>query len=119
VDRPSRLHVEKPWGSFDQYALNEACTVKILTCAPGKKLSLQKHSKRDELWIALDEGAFIELDGRIIWPAKGEEIWLPCGSTHRLACPGEALGPVRVLEISFGHFDEEDIERIQDDYGRV
>ena len=48
MKRPETLHVDKPWGSFDQYALNTNCTVKILTCAPGQKLSLQRHSHRGE-----------------------------------------------------------------------
>jgi mannose-1-phosphate guanylyltransferase/mannose-6-phosphate isomerase len=119
MDRPQTIHVEKPWGAFDQYALNTACTVKILTCSPGEKLSLQKHAGRDELWVALDDGAIVELDGQALRPQKGQEIWLPKGSVHRLSCGGSAPAPSRVLEISFGHFDEDDIERIEDTYGRA
>ena len=116
--RPASLHVDKPWGSFDQFVLNTPCTVKILTCNPGQKLSLQRHRHRNELWVALDSGVVVELDGKVLTPDKGTEVWLPLGSAHRLSCPASAAKPVRVLEISLGTFDENDIERLEDIYGR-
>ena len=119
MERPKSLHVDKPWGSFDQYALNTQCTVKILTCNPGQQLSLQRHRHRDELWVALDPGVVVHLDGVEIRPEPGREIWLPKGSTHRLSCDAVTPSPVRVLEVSLGNFDEEDIERLQDVYGRA
>ena len=91
--KPASLHVDKPWGSFDQYVLNTPCTVKILTCNPGQKLSLQRHRQRNELWVALDAGVVVELDGQILTPDKGAEIWLPVGSTHRLSCAASAHQP--------------------------
>ncbi|MBL0311877.1 MAG: phosphomannose isomerase type II C-terminal cupin domain [Holophagaceae bacterium] len=119
MDKPTSLHVDKPWGSFDQFVLNTPCTVKILTCDPGQRLSLQRHSHRDELWVALDEGVVVELDGETIKPVIGQEVWLPVGSTHRMSCEASAPHSVRVMEISLGTFDEADIERLQDNYGRV
>ncbi|MBI1754115.1 MAG: phosphomannose isomerase type II C-terminal cupin domain [Acidobacteria bacterium] len=118
MQKPDSLHVDKPWGSFDQYALNTPCTVKILTCNPGQQLSLQRHSHRDELWVALDPGVVVDLDSTVLRPSVGEEIWLPQGSVHRLRSEPGAARPVRVLEVSLGTFDEADIERLQDDYGR-
>ena len=118
MQKPETLHVDKPWGSFDQYALNTPCTVKILTCNPGQKLSLQRHSHRGELWVVLDPGVVVDRDGEELRPAVGEEVWLPLGSTHRLRCDAGNPAPVRVLEVSLGVFDEADIERLQDDYGR-
>lgn len=119
MDQPKPLHVDKPWGSFDQFSLNEKSTVKILTCNPGHKLSLQKHEHRGELWVALDQGAVIEIDGRHHRPGIGESLWLPIGSTHRLSCPEGHPHAVRILEISFGTFDESDIRRLEDNYGRT
>jgi mannose-1-phosphate guanylyltransferase/mannose-6-phosphate isomerase len=116
--RPASLHVDKPWGSFDQFVLNTPCTVKILTCNPGQKLSLQRHRLRNELWVALDAGVVVELDGRILTPDKGAETWLPAGSVHRMSCASSSPNPVRVLEVSLGTFDENDIERLEDAYGR-
>ncbi len=119
MDRPQTLRVDKPWGFFEQYAFNERCTVKILACEPGQRLSLQRHAHRDELWVALDEGVVVDLDGRELRPAVMEEVWLPKGCSHRLRCDEGNGHAVRVLEISFGTFDENDIERLQDDYGRA
>ena len=66
----------------------------------------------------LDPGVVVDRDGEELRPVVGEEIWLPLGSTHRLRCDAGHPTPVRVLEVSLGVFDEADIERLQDDYGR-
>ena len=115
--RPPSVKVEKPWGGFEQYTHNLPCTVKIITVAPGGALSRQYHSKRDELWVVLDEGARVELDGEVLHPEVEEKLFIPRGTVHRLSSVGE--GAVRVLEICFGEFDEEDIVRLEDIYGRV
>lgn len=119
MQRPTTQHVQKPWGSFTQFILNTPCTVKILTCNPGQKLSLQRHQQRSELWVALDAGVVVELDSEVLTPDVGEEIWLPAGTSHRLRCDADTPHPVRVMEVSLGTFDEADIERLQDDYGRA
>lgn len=105
----------RPWGSFERFTLNEPSTVKIIHVAPGQRLSLQRHRHRDELWVALDPGAVFEVAGRRIKPEVGERVLIRAGDTHRLGSDGPA---VRVMEIAFGHFDEEDIERLEDAYGR-
>jgi mannose-6-phosphate isomerase len=106
----------RPWGAFQQFATNEPVTVKIITVEPGHRLSLQRHEHRGELWQILDVPIHVEVDGRA-WSAEvGEQIWVPRGAVHRMANHGERAG--RLLEIAFGHFDEDDIERLQDDYSR-
>jgi len=70
---------------------------------------------RDELWIPLDEGAEMEIGDRKIFPKKDDEIWIPRNLAHRLATKDKR---VKVLEISFGTFDEEDVIRHEDKYGR-
>ncbi|MQA97787.1 MAG: cupin domain-containing protein [Streptosporangiales bacterium] len=106
---------ERPWGAFERYTLNEPCTVKVLTVEPGGTLSLQRHAHRDEMWVVLDDGAVVEVDGRRSEPGVDARVFIPAGSTHRLSSAGPR---VRVLEIAFGHFDEDDIERLDDAYGR-
>jgi mannose-6-phosphate isomerase len=113
--RPPSVKVEKPWGYFEQYTHNLPCTVKIITVAPGGTLSRQYHTKRDELWVVLDRGACVELDGEVLYPEVEEKLFIPRETVHRLS----SEGGVRVLEISFGEFDEDDIVRLEDVYGRV
>ncbi len=83
--------------------------------APGQRLSLQSHNGRAELWIVLDPGAKIEVDGKVHTPSPGAEIWIPAGSAHRLTSTGPT---VRVLEVAFGNWQQEDITRYEDDYHR-
>lgn len=106
----------RPWGNFVQYAYNEKCTVKIIEVNPGQRLSSQSHEKRDELWVILDRGLRVELDDRVIDTEPGDEIVIGKNTKHRLSSIGEKA---RLLEISFGDFDENDIKRFDDDYGRV
>jgi mannose-1-phosphate guanylyltransferase/mannose-6-phosphate isomerase len=81
-------------------------------------LSSQYHHKRDELWVVLDPGARVELGGVVVDPDIGEELFIPRGTVHRLsAARGDE--PVRILEVSFGEFDEGDIVRLDDAYGRA
>ncbi|GAA2595482.1 phosphomannose isomerase type II C-terminal cupin domain [Actinomadura fulvescens] len=107
---------QRPWGRFERFTLNEPSTVKIIHVEPGQRLSLQRHRDRDELWVALDPGAVFEVAGRRILPEVGDRVLIRAGETHRLGSSGTAV--VRVMEIAFGHFDEDDIERLEDSYGR-
>ncbi len=115
--QPPSIKVDKPWGKFEQYTHNLPSTVKIITVAPGGTLSRQYHHHRDELWVVLDPGARVEMDGEALSPGPGEKLYVPRGTVHRLSAGGEE--PVRVLEVSFGEFDEDDIVRLEDVYGRV
>ncbi len=115
--QPSPITSQRPWGGFTQFSLNQPTTVKIIEVKPGAELSLQRHSHRAELWVALDAGLQVEVDGRAWTPAVEEQVWIPAGATHRLSAPGERGG--RILEVAYGHFDEDDIERLSDRYGRA
>jgi mannose-6-phosphate isomerase len=114
---PPSTTVEKPWGYFEQYTHNLPCTVKVITVSAGGTLSRQYHHKRDELWVVLDPGACVELDGEVLYPEVEQKLFIPRETLHRLTAEGE--GSVRILEISFGEFDEEDIVRLDDIYGRA
>ncbi len=116
-NRPPSVRVDKPWGRFEQYTHNLPCTVKIITVEPGGTLSRQYHHHRDELWVILDPGARVELGDKMLSPAPEEKLYIPRETVHRLSCAGERA--VRVLEVSFGEFDEDDIVRLEDVYGRV
>ncbi len=107
--------VKKPWGEFETLALNKKCTVKIITVKKNEMLSLQRHQNRDELWVPLDSGLIIQIEDKKIVGKVGEKYFIPKKTLHRLI----AKKTSRVLEISFGKFDEKDIERIEDKYNRV
>ena len=115
--RPPSIKVDKPWGRFEQYTHNLPCTVKIITVSAGGTLSRQYHHRRDELWVILDKGAQVQLGEEVLEPETGEKVFIPRGTVHRLSAAGEE--EVRILEISFGEFDEEDIVRLEDVYGRA
>jgi len=115
AERPPAHHVERPWGAFEQYAFNQEVTVSLMTVKPGQRLSLQAHTGRAELWIALDDGAEVQIGDQTLHPKAGEELWIPANTRHRLAASDQ---PVRVLEIAFGNWQQEDIIRFADDYRR-
>ncbi|HEU0046828.1 MAG: mannose-6-phosphate isomerase [Acidobacteria bacterium] len=114
--RSSIYEERRPWGGFRRYTHNQVSTVKIITVNPGDILSLQYHHHRDELWVALDSGLQVTLGNQVWKPKPYEEIFIPHGTTHRMAGVGDR--PSRWLEISFGEFDEDDIVRLEDHYGR-
>ena len=103
---------ERPWGNFEQFTHNEISTVKIITVKPDVKLSLQSHKHRDETWIVLDGQIKVVLDDKTYQTKPGDKFLIKRGQKHRL------IGPGRILEISHGEFDEDDIIRYEDDFGR-
>lgn len=114
-EKPPVSFVERPWGSFKQYANNEEVTVSLMAVKAGQRLSLQSHTGRAELWIVLDDGAAVQIGEEIIHPKAGDELWIPANTKHRLSSAGPA---VRVLEVAFGNWQQEDITRYDDDYNR-
>jgi mannose-6-phosphate isomerase-like protein (cupin superfamily) len=107
---------ERPWGSFDEFCKNKQCTVKILSLKPNEELSLQYHYKRTEFWRIIEGEATVEIGGKKIKGNEGDEFFIPKEKKHR-ARAGEK--PVKILEISFGDFDENDEVRVEDKYKRV
>lgn len=116
ADKPAVKFVARPWGTFKQFAHNEPCTVSLMTVLPGQRLSLQSHTGRAELWIVIDDGAVVQVGDEIRTYQAGAEIWIPVNEQHRLSCKGELA--VRVLEVAFGNWQQEDIQRYEDDYTR-
>lgn len=114
---PAALSSERPWGHFDQFATNESVTVKIITVEPGHRLSLQRHHLRSELWRIIDGPVDVEISGVLRSLTAGDQVWIPRMAMHRMG--NSSTHAVRVLEVAFGHFDETDIERFDDDYERV
>lgn len=116
AEKPPVGFVERPWGSFKQFAFNQDTTVSLMTVLPGQRLSLQSHTGRAELWIVIDDGATVQI-GEVERPCRAnEELWIPANEKHRLSGTGDK--PVRVLEVAFGNWQQDDIQRYADDYKR-
>lgn len=114
--KPEVGFVERPWGSFKQFANNCDSTVSLMTVLPGQRLSLQSHTGRAELWIVIDDGAVVQVGETEAAYQAGDEIWIPANEKHRLGNNGDK--PVRVLEVAFGNWQQNDIQRYADDYQR-
>jgi len=112
---PEPRRGERPWGSYAQWAFNEEVTVSMMTVEPGQRLSLQSHTGRAELWVVLDDGAAVQIGDDIHTAKAGDEFWIGANERHRLSSTGPR---VRVLEIAFGNWQQEDITRYEDDYHR-
>ena len=110
-------YVEKrPWGQFERFTKEEQTTVKILTINPGEALSLQYHKLRDEFWKVLQGDPILVIGDKTITAKPDEEFFVPKETNHRITAQGKT---VKVLEIAFGQYDEEDIVRLEDRYNRV
>lgn len=106
---------ERPWGNFERFTLNESTTVKIVTVAPREAISLQTHEKRDEFWRILSGGGEITIGGTHAKAEPGQQFFSPRGGEHRVEAGPSGLS---FLEIAFGDFNEHDITRLEDRYGR-
>ena len=114
-----REHSERPWGNYtvlDDDAPDHK--VKRLVIHPGKRLSYQRHAKRAEHWFIVSGTGKVTLDGTVTEVHPGESIDIPLGGAHRIANEGET--DVVLIEVQHGtYFGEDDIVRLEDDFGRV
>lgn len=111
-----KIYEEKrPWGSFRRFTLNEKTTVKVITVSAGQAFSLQHHKNRGEFWRILSGRAHVRVGDTTKKGKAGDEFFIPVGVLHRV----EAIEDTEFLEIAFGNFDEQDIVRLEDKYGRI
>ena len=62
--------------------------------------------------------AEVTINSRVEHVHENELVYLPIGSTHRLANPGKI--DLELIEVQTGsYFGEDDIVRIEDDFNRV
>lgn len=111
----SMKKVNRPWGYFDNLREGRDWHLKMITVKKGKRLSLQSHFWRDEIWVAI-EGKLVATIGVKTYRLKpGKIVTIKRGTKHRLASKNGG----KIIEINFGKFDENDIIRYEDDYGRI
>lgn len=116
--KQNRQDEHRPWGYFKVLADADDYKVKEITVFPGKRLSLQRHRRRSEHWYILSGRAEVTIEGRTSLLVPGQSVDIPGNSLHRIASPGSE--EVRFIEVQRGdYFGEDDIERIDDDFGRA
>jgi mannose-1-phosphate guanylyltransferase len=113
---PATVH--KPWGTYARLKTEDGYQVKRITVAPGQKLSLQYHHKRAEHWVVTQGQAIVQVGDEEFETGPGEYRYIPVGEKHRLTNIGET--ELVLIEVQVGDYlGEDDIVRLDDDYGRV
>lgn len=108
----------RPWGYYQLLADESGCKVKRVIVYPGQRLSLQRHIHRAEHWYILTGEAVVTIDNQDLPLQRGGSVDIPRGSLHRIRNAG--AGDVVFIEVQTGEYlREDDIERIEDDYGRI
>jgi len=107
----------RPWGWYETISEVPGNKIKRIGVYPGQQLSLQKHHQRAEHWVVTTGTARVTLDDRQFDLRPGEYCDIAIGQVHRLTNLTDA--PVEIVEVQFGSYlGEDDIVRLQDDYGR-
>lgn len=110
--------VPTPWGQWEVLLESPSCKVKRITVMPGHRLSYQRHFKRRENWVIVEGVATVTLDGVVTDYATGRVVTIECEVAHRVANQGG--DPLVFIEVQQGtYFGEDDIVRLDDDYGRT
>jgi mannose-6-phosphate isomerase len=110
---------QRPWGSFTVLDEGENYKVKRIEVLPGKRLSYQRHSRRAEHWFVVHGTAKVTLNDNEILVAEGAAIDIGKGSAHRVENPDASQLLVFIETQTGDYFGEDDIERIEDDFGRA
>jgi mannose-1-phosphate guanylyltransferase len=109
--------VYRPWGSYDSVDSGPNYQVKRITVNTGARLSLQRHQHRAEHWVVVEGSAKVHVDGIDHILHANDSIYIPVGAVHCLA--NETTSPLHLVEVQSGSYlGEDDIERLDDIYGR-
>ena len=116
----ARFHptVHRPWGSFTVLEDGADCKVKRLTVKPGGILSLQRHQRRSEHWTVVQGVASVRVGTDETQLQANQSTFIPMNTLHRLE--NRSATDIHLIEVQCGdYFGEDDIERLEDVYGRV
>ena len=112
------MKTERPWGWYDVINEGSSHKVKCIEVKPGLSLSLQRHMHRSEHWVVVEGTALVHIDGEKKLVIENESTFIPVGVKHRLSNPGKI--PLKIIEVQSGaYLEEDDIERFDDEYGRI
>jgi mannose-1-phosphate guanylyltransferase / mannose-6-phosphate isomerase len=110
--------VFRPWGWYESIDQGPRFQVKRLMVAPGASMSLQYHQHRAEHWVVVTGVAEVTCQGRVFRLEENASTYVPPLAQHRLANPGAE--PVEIIEVQSGDYlGEDDIVRLEDNYGRI
>jgi mannose-6-phosphate isomerase len=109
---------DRPWGRF--IILDECDTFKVkrIEVWPEKRLSYQRHSRRAEHWFVVRGTAKVTLNDVEILVKTGEAIDIAVRDAHRVENPHSSETLVFIETQTGSYFGEDDIERLDDDFGR-
>jgi mannose-1-phosphate guanylyltransferase/mannose-6-phosphate isomerase len=108
----------RPWGYYQILSDGPDHKVKRIVVEPGGSLSLQRHQKRAEHWYAVSGEGVAVIEDRKYILHKGHAVDIPQGAMHRLE--NRVNVDLVIIEVQTGtYFGEDDIERLEDKYGRV
>jgi len=111
-------HDARPWGSYTVVDQGPAHKVKRIVVAPGMRLSYQVHNHRSEHWFIIEGSGKATFDGAELDVRHGVTIGVPVGVAHRIENVGD--DELVFIEVQHGdYFGEDDIIRLEDDFGRV
>jgi mannose-1-phosphate guanylyltransferase / mannose-6-phosphate isomerase len=109
--------VARPWGWYDSVDMGDRFQVKRIGVKPGASLSLQKHHHRAEHWIIVQGTAEVTRGKEVFLLSENQSTYIPIGEVHRLHNPGKL--PLEMIEVQSGSYlGEDDIVRLEDNYGR-
>lgn len=108
---------ERPWGYYEVVDEGPGFRVKRICLDPGQRLSYQRHARRTEHWYVVGGAGVVTLDGQESAVAVGGKVDVPAGTAHRIQNTG--TDDLVLIEVQTGgYFGEDDIQRLEDDYGR-
>jgi mannose-6-phosphate isomerase len=111
-------HDVRPWGSYTVLDDQADHKVKRIEVSPGKRLSYQRHEKRSEHWFVVSGEGQVTLDGKVVPIGPGGTVDVPAGCAHRMDNTGTE--ELVFIEVQHGqYFGEDDIVRLEDDFGRA
>jgi mannose-1-phosphate guanylyltransferase/mannose-6-phosphate isomerase len=109
--------VYRPWGTYKTIDAGHGFLAKRITVKPKASLSLQRHKHRAEHWVVVSGEAEVTRGEEVFRLGPNQSTYIPQGVIHRLANPGEAT--LHIIEVQSGaYLSEDDIERLDDRYGR-
>jgi mannose-6-phosphate isomerase len=109
---------QRPWGTYQIILDDEKTKVKKITVDPEKRLSYQTHEKRSEYWVIVEGTGQVTIDGIASMAIAGDAFIIEQGIPHRIHNTGTE--PLVFIETQLGiYFGEDDIVRLDDDFGRA